>query len=264
MRTKAPQGRLAQTRGFVQEDEPPIRHGCEARLATKPASVALEGRGRGQRCSYFLRADYFCRHRFAKAFAFAQNGTNIVFYLPRSPLGKGGTPGEVSTMLVLSAGKLILPASFREGLRLRPKWRVQTVHRTECFLFASLIARQRENTRRGFPMSQPSTGRIAPSPPALCYIKDFATCGLRPEAARPMNAGFCLRNNRGNRCCRGQPRSYKTSFHWTLASLLEKGLSENFFNKSFVYSKNRRDFSRNYALRKMSAAIALLFRRGLI
>ena len=48
--------------------------------------------------------------------------------LPRSSLGKRETPGEGATMPALSAGRLFLPASF---------------------LFASLIARQRGNPRRG-------------------------------------------------------------------------------------------------------------------
>ena len=42
---KPRRGVVPQTRGFVQEDEPPIRHGGEAQLDTKPASVAIEGRG---------------------------------------------------------------------------------------------------------------------------------------------------------------------------------------------------------------------------
>ena len=50
MCTKPRRGFVPQTRGFVQEDEPPIRHGGEARLVTKPASVALEGRGRYKMC----------------------------------------------------------------------------------------------------------------------------------------------------------------------------------------------------------------------
>ncbi len=55
---------------------------------------------RVQRCPRFLRADCFCRHRFAKAYAFARNGDDKLstgrsaFCLPRSSLGKGEPPAR--------------------------------------------------------------------------------------------------------------------------------------------------------------------------
>ena len=40
----APTERCSTEAGFVQENEPPVRHGGEVRLAAKPAYVALEMR----------------------------------------------------------------------------------------------------------------------------------------------------------------------------------------------------------------------------